>query len=131
MNLLTREQIVAVDDAQYDVIEVPEWGGSVRVRGMSGTQRDAYESLLLEQRGDSRKINLANARSKLVVRCIVDEGGHLLFTDDDVRVLGKKSAKALERVFDKARELSGMSKEDIEKLTENFDDDPSESGTSD
>jgi len=131
MALLTRDDILAVDDQQYEEIEVPEWGGSVKVRGMSGTQRDAYEASIIEQRGNDRKVNLANARAKLVARCLVDEGNHLMFTDDDVRALGRKSARALERVFDKARELSGMSEADVEKLTENFDDDPSEGGTSD
>ena len=131
MALLTRDDIANVDDRQYDEVEVPEWGGSVRVRGMSGTERDAYEASILEQRGNDRKVNLANARAKLVVRCLVDEAGQLLFNADDVRLLGRKSAKALERVFDKARELSGMSEDDVAKLTENFDEDPSDAGTSD
>lgn len=131
MAFLTAEQIRTVDDKQYEDVEVPEWGGTVRVRGMSGTERDAYEASILEQRGNDRKVNLANARAKLVVRCLVDENGALLFTPDDVRVLGRKSAKALERVFDAARRASGMTEADIEKLTENFDDDLSEGGTSD
>lgn len=131
MPLLTRDDILNVDDRQYEEVEVPEWGGSVRVRGMSGTERDSYEASILEQRGNDRKVNLANARAKLVARCLVDEQGHLMFVADDVRALGRKSAKALERVFDAARALSGMSEEDVEKLTENFDDDPSGEGTSD
>lgn len=131
MAFLTAEQIRTVDDKQYEDVDVPEWGGTVRVRGMSGTERDAYEASILEQRGNDRKVNLANARAKLVVRCLVDENGALLFTPDDVRVLGRKSAKALERVFDAARRASGMTEADIEKLTENFDDDLSEGGTSD
>lgn len=131
MPLLTRDDILNVDDKVYEEIEVPEWGGSVRVRGMSGTDRDAYEASIIEQRGNDRKVNLSNARAKLVARCLVGGDGHLMFTPDDVRALGRKSARALERVFDKARELSGMSDEDVEKLTENFGDDPSESGTSD
>lgn len=131
MAFLTADQIREVDDKQYEDVDVPEWGGTVRVRGMSGTERDAYEASIIEQRGNDRKVNLANARAKLVVRCLVDENGALLFTPDDVRVLGRKSAKALERVFDAARRASGMSEADIEKLTENFDADPSEGGTSD
>jgi hypothetical protein len=48
-----------------------------------------------------------------------------------VRALGRKSAAPIERIFDVARKLSGMSDEDIEKLTENFGSDPSDGGTSD
>lgn len=129
--LLTRDDILGVDDKVYEDIEVPEWNGSVRVRGLSGTQRDDYESSIIQQNGNDRKVNLTNARAKLVARCLVDEGGHLLFTLDDVRALGRKSARALERVFDKARELSGMAEGDVERLAENFDDDRSDGGTSD
>lgn len=131
MTLLTREQIVEVDDAQFEDIDVPEWGGQVRVLGMTGTQRDSYEASILEQKGGERRVVLANARAKLVQRCLVGEDMRPLFTPDDVRALGRKSAIALERVFDKARALSGMSEKDMEKLVENFDDDPNDEGTSD
>lgn len=131
MTLLTRDDILSVDDKVFEDIEVPEWGGTVRVRGMSGQQRDDYEASIIQQNGNDRKVNLSNARAKLVARCLVDESGALLFATDDVRALGRKSARALERVFDKARELSGMSEQDVENLAENFGDDPSGEGTSD
>lgn len=131
MALLSRDDILNVDDKVFEDIEVPEWGGEVRVRGMSGAQRDDYEASILQQNGGDRKVNLANARAKLVARCLVDGDGRLLFTADDVRALGRKSARALERVFDKARELSGMTERDVESLAENFGDDPSDDATSD
>lgn len=131
MTLLTRDQIVEVDDAQFEDIEVPEWGGTVRVVGMTGSQRDAYEASIIEQKGGERRVVLANARAKLVQRCLVGEDMRPLFSREDVSILGRKSAIALERVFDKARALSGMSEEDMEKLVENFDDDPNDEGTSD
>lgn len=130
-NYLSRDAIVSVDDRQYDDIEVPEWGGTVRVRGMSGAQRDDYETSIIEQRGNDRKVNLRNARAKLVARCIVDEAGMTIFTSEDVPALGRKSAVALERVFDAARRLSGMTEGDVERLAENFEDDPSGDVTSD
>lgn len=130
-NYLGREDILATDDRQYNDIEVPEWGGTVRVRGMSGTQRDEYEASIIEQRGSDRKVNLRNARAKLVARCIVDGDGRTIFTSDDVSALGRKSAVALERVFDEARRLSGMTEGDVERLAENFEDDPSAGDTSD
>lgn len=128
---LGREAILDADDQQYDVVECPEWGGKVRVRGLSGTQRDAYEGSLIKGNGADRQMNLANARAKMVVLAIVDENGRQVFTGDDVRALGRKSAKALERVFDKARELSGMTQEDVDKLTENFGGDPNDDAISD
>ncbi len=119
MDLLTRDQILAAQDLQQEEVAVPEWGGHVLVRGLTGRQRDAYEATIISQRGTDVKMNLSNARAKLVARSIVDADGKLLFGDDDVTALSNKSAAALERVFSVAQRLSGMSKEDIEELTKN------------
>lgn len=131
MPLLSKSDILAVDDRQVEDIEVPEWGGEVRMRGLTGKQRDSYEASILDQRGGERKVVLANARAKLVALCAIDENGTRLFSGDEVSQLGNKSAVALERLFDAARRLSGMSERDLEKLTENFDDDPSADAISD
>lgn len=131
MPLLSKSDILAVDDRQVEDIEVPEWGGEVRMRGLTGKQRDSYEASILDQRGGERKVVLANARAKLVALCAIDENGTRLFSGDEISQLGNKSAVALERLFDAARRLSGMSERDLEKLTENFDDDPSDGDTSD
>jgi len=128
---LGRDAILDADDRNFDVVECPEWGGKVRIRGLSGTQRDAYEQSLIQGNGNDRKLNLANARAKMVVLAVVDESGRPIFSADDVRALGRKSAVPIERIFDAARRLSGMTQEDVDKLTENFGADPSGEGTSD
>lgn len=128
---LGRDAILDADDVQYDVVDCPEWGGKVRIRGLSGTQRDAYEASLMAAGGADKKLNLANARAKMCVLAIVDDNGRPIFSADDVRQLGRKSALPIERIFDAARRLSGMSQEDVDRLTENFGADPTGEGTSD
>lgn len=120
MALLSREAILEADDTRYETVECPEWGGDVRLKSIRGTQRDAYEASLVEERGNSRKMNLRNARAKLIILCAVDESGRALFTSEDLRQLGNKNAAPLDRLFDAARKLAGMSEEDVKELTENF-----------
>lgn len=117
--LLTRDQILGADDLKREVVDVPEWMGEVLVRGLDGAERDAYEATIINQRGTDVKMNLANARAKLVQRSIIDESGALLFDESDVKRLAKKSAAALQRVYDVAARLSGLTKEDIDELTKN------------
>jgi len=117
---LTRSDILEADDTRYETVACPEWGGDVRLRSISGAKRDAYESSLMEERGGSRKMNLRNARAKLIILTAVDEDGRPLFTADDLRALGAKNAAPLDRLFDAARKLAGMSDDDVEKMTENF-----------
>lgn len=131
MPFLTRDQIVEADDTRYDVVACPEWGGEVRLKSISGTKRDAYEASLIEERGGSRKMNLRNARAKLIILTACDETGRPLFMSEDLRALGSKNAAPLDRLFDAARALTGMSDDDVEKLTENFGETDDEGESSD
>lgn len=119
---LSRDAILGADDVQAEDVDVPEWGGAVRVRGMSGAQRDAFEASLIQQpqRNGKRpqQVSMENIRAKLCAWCIVNDGGERLFTDDDIAALGAKSGAALSRVFDVAMRLSGMSAGDVDELAE-------------
>lgn len=125
--LLTRDQILEAEDLEQEVVEVPEWGGSVLVRGMTGIERDAFESSLVKGKGKNASVNMQNIRAKLVAASVVDQDGQKLFNDQDVHALGKKSAAALDRVFAVAQRLSGVTKQDVEDLAKNLPDDQSDS----
>jgi len=131
VSLLTRDAILGADDRPTVDVEVPEWGGTVRVRGLSGAERDAYEVALAGVRPDgSRRLNLVNVRARLIAMTVVDEDGARMFTDADAEALGAKSGTAMQRVFETAQHLSGLTDEDVEELAEGFALAPSEPGTS-
>ena len=134
--VLTRDAIRAVDARKIESVEVPEWGGSLFVRGLSGSDRDAFEMAMIEQKkGKRQEINLRNLRAKLVVRAVVDSDDPAtakpLFSPEDVDWLGKKSAAALQRVYAVAQRLSGLSNEDVEELTEELGEEESDGSGSD
>ena len=128
--LLSKAAILAAQDLSTEVVEVPEWGGSVMVRAMTGRQRDVFESVIYKVKGKDVQLNIANVRAELVSRTVVDEGGTLLFSPEDVAALGDKSAAALDRIYAVAQRLSGITKNDIAELTENFTDGQSDDSTS-
>jgi hypothetical protein len=97
-------------------IDLPELGGYVWVQGMSGTDRDHWEKSLVVGRGKRRDVNTENVRAKLAVRCLVDEAGVRLFDDGDVHPLGRLRVDVLNRIFEAAQRLSGVSDEDIDEL---------------
>lgn len=132
MSVLSRDAILYAVDIKTEDVAVPEWGGTVRVKAMTGAERDAYESSVVQMRSDGTKaVNLENLRGRLVALTCVDENGERLFTDADAIALGSKSAAALERVFDVARKLSGLTDNDVEELAEGFGDAPNDGSTSD
>lgn len=125
MGLLTRDSILAAEDLRTERVAVPEWGGAVCIRTLTGLERDAFEATWYEGRGTSRRENFANLRARLVVLTAVDESGARLFNEDDTKALGAKNAAALDRCFAVAQRLSGLSAKDVEDLAGN-----SESGLS-
>jgi hypothetical protein len=119
MDQLTREGILAISDIQRETVDVPEWKGTVLVQGLTGDERDDFEATCVQGRGRKTEVNLRNFRAKLVVRACRDAEGQRLFGDDDAPALGRKSAAAINRVFEVAARLSGLTEEDMEELAGN------------
>lgn len=128
MALLTKQQIIEANDIKFEDVEVPEWGGSVRVCCLTGTQRDAWEMSIFGTSGEDR--NMDNTRSKMICRCVVDEEGNYLFEEKDIPALGKKSAAALDRVFEVCQRLNRLTKGDMDELVGNSKEGPIEDSTS-
>jgi hypothetical protein len=119
MALLSKKQIIESDDLKSEIVAVPEWGGDVKVRVMTGTERDAFEASIFDSKGKDSKVNLKNLRAKLIVLTVISDTGEKLFTDADVETLGGKSAKALDRVFAVAQKINGIGQKEVEELTKN------------
>jgi hypothetical protein len=122
--MLTRDMILQSVDIVTEELSVPEWGGSVMIKGMTAAERDEFESVMM-QRTRGRKgameyeLNTREARARIAALCIVDDKGERLFSLNDVKALGQKSAAALDRVYDVATRLSGIGERDVEELVKN------------
>lgn len=117
----TAEEIFDIDDMRVEVVAVPAWGGKkVRLKMMSAAERDEFEASTVEMKRGKQKPNLANLRARLVARCIVNAQGDRIFQSGDVARLGRKSAQALDYLFQKCQELNGFTEQDIEDLVEDF-----------
>ena len=114
--VLTRDEIADVQDLGIERVHVPEWGGDLYVRGMTGRERDAFLAGALDGKGN---VDLHNMTAKLVASTTVDEAGQRIFSEADVEMLAAKSAAALSRIFTIASRLSGISREDVEGLGKN------------
>ncbi len=116
MGILSREALLNATAPPAQTVAVPELNGEVVVRGMTGTERDAFEASLIEGRGKKRDLNMKNLRAKLVAYCCVDEAGKRIFTESDVDALGTIRADVLNKLFTVAQKLSGITEEDAEDL---------------
>lgn len=121
MARLSRDAVFSATDFTWEDVEVPEWGGIVRVRSLSGKERDEYVTQMYAQNSKGKvRANLTNLTARLVVLCCIDEQNNQLFEPEDVHALGRRNAAALARIFDVAQRLSGLTDEDVEELAEGF-----------
>ena len=117
---LTKDQILEANDLQSESVTVPEWGGDVLVRTMTGADRDAFEASMITTLPDgTRKPNMTNMRAKLVALTVVDQAGNRVFDVSDVDRLSLKSASALERVFNAAQRINGLGAQAEETAAKN------------
>lgn len=125
-HLLSREEILNAEDRVRELVDVPEWSGSVWVRSLEGIERDRLESSFVRYGRTTKGALQADfntsandvVRARLCAMTIVDEEWRNLFTESDLLILTHKSAAALDRVFQVAQRLSGISTEDVEVLKE-------------
>lgn len=113
---LNRETILNANDIKTEEVNVPEWGGAVLVKSLTGAEKDRYEQSIYSVKDGA---NYNNIRSKLVALCICDEELKPVFQSADIDALGQKSAAALDRVFQAAQKLSALSASDVEELEKN------------
>jgi hypothetical protein len=115
--LLNREAILAAQDIKSEDVDVPEWGGSVRVRMMTGSERDGVLARLVGAMDAGERST--RYRSALLAACLVGEDGVALFGPDEVAQLAGKSATALDRVFKVAERLNDASPVAVEAAEKN------------
>ena len=122
---LSHAQILEADDLPTEWVATPEWAPKksdaarcgVFVRTMTATERDGFEVSCLNAKG--KATNLQNLRARLCALCIVDAEGQRIFDATEAGDLGKKSGQVLDRVFDKAQRLNGITKADVDELAGN------------
>ena len=99
-----RDKILGTCDLSKTSVEVPEWGCTVHLRSMSGTDlmrirgcKDGYDQDVMT-----------------VCLCTVDETGRRVFEDTDFAALKGKSISAINRIVRAAVALNKMRAEDVE-----------------
>ena len=109
---LTLQEIMAAQDRTPVEVEVPEWGGAVYVVGMSGDDRDRFDSTWgakLNAATDDGPVDMSGLRALVVSKTLCNTEGVLLIQrESEVTQLGRKSSAALDRIFALGCKLSGI-----------------------
>jgi hypothetical protein len=117
MSFLSKSDLVSIKLKTLDVV-IPEYG-TVRIREMTGKQRDSFE--FDAARGQKRDNDFRKMRAKIVVASVVEEDGSLMFTEDDVDTVNEKiPARVLDLLFTSILAFNGMSQQAADELEKNL-----------
>ena len=115
MKKLSKDDIFKADDLPTKDMDIPEWGGTLTIRTLTGAERDEWESAFVNQ----DKIDIRGLKSRLVQLTTMNGDGQQMFTKADLQKINGKSASVIDRIFQVSQRLSGLTKEDAEELVEN------------
>lgn len=121
--ILNRDAILGANDLPFEDVNVPEWGGSVRVRTMNGMERDEFRVAVADGAEGQTPMGLFEAA--MLAACVVDEAGARVFSISDVAALRIKSAAVLDRVAAVAMRINGLAQGAQQEAAKNSESDQS------
>lgn len=119
MEFLTRDQVMQANDMVTEEVPVPEWGGKILVRTLTGIELNQFQQDSMAPKGSKKAADLHNSYARLIALCAIDAQGQRLFYPKDVELLGEKSAAALSRVAQVCMRINNLTQEDVEELAKN------------
>jgi hypothetical protein len=99
--LLGIDEIVEAQDIQFTEVEVPEWGGTIRLGSL-----DAGELINFIEANDGPAKR--NAGLRLIIKSLVNEDNKRIGTDAHLEHFKKKNAKVCSRLVDEILKLNGL-----------------------
>jgi len=101
-----REKIRKAQDRTSQIVEVPEWGVTVEVRSMTGSQRSAIVTALTSDEDNKMEALWGG----MLVSCVYDpETGDPVFKEDDAEwLLNEKSSTVLDRLSNVCLQVAGI-----------------------
>ena len=111
--MLTREQIAAADDRPERVVEVPEWGGAIRIKALS---LRAWQDAMDEATNGNGKIDERKASVLTLMGAIVEPQ----LEAADIELLRSKSTTVVGRLMGEIASLSGIDEETLKEAEATF-----------
>lgn len=110
--ILTLEQVLEAPDLEEREVEVPEWGGSVKIRSFSkAAQQDLRRKAMVKNELDTDRLEML-----MFIHGVVEPQ----FTEEHYEALRQKSAGAIDRVLRAILELSGLTREAVDQAKRLF-----------
>jgi len=103
--MLSRDEFLKPRRPPFEVVEIPELGGSVVVQGMTVSMRDRFLKKLAADRETDLSIGYTTL---LLLWSLADDNGQPLFKIEDAALLGNLPSSITEALVIAAESVSGL-----------------------
>lgn len=116
--ILSKKDILDINDREYVDMEISKWGGSVRIYVMSLRERMALENLVGSKvnKKDSKVESVSAQQEKIMYLlriCLKDKEGNNMFDEKEISKLLDKDSKIVYRIFEKCIEVNHLGSADV------------------
>lgn len=118
-HMLTKDAFLKNISLRKVVCDLPEIGGSVTVRELSGRSLLAYNERI-KKMGETTEIGETQSldlMALLISLTVINDDGTLMFTEDEAKQLADGSLTTMLMLSQKAMEVSGINTEAIAEVT--------------
>ena len=106
--------IRVADDLEIREVDVPEWGGKVRIRQMTADKMTEFYEDNFDLTAGGATLTDRRFMTKLVAQTLVDENDAPFFGDDDgPAILSDKSFAVISRLANVAIEINRLDEETV------------------
>lgn len=117
LRILTYEDIVAAEDIQSRTLDIPEWGGAVRLRTFT---KDVELAMRAQARGLNGDVDSEKLEMLMLVHGIVEP----VLTIDVIPHLRTKNAAVIDRILTEIVSMNRLGGDAIEKAVATFQEEP-------
>lgn len=110
---LNKHQIFACNDLKESYVDMPEWGGKIKIKALSVQEQLDYDAFLA-----SKPKEVEMALHLIIIACI-DENGNKLFDENDLPLLKKKNSANLFKIVSEILKLNKQDANDVDDLAKN------------
>jgi hypothetical protein len=108
-----KDKIKAAEDQASEMVPVPEWDVTIEIRSMTAGERAKFMGRFV---GGNGNLDFESMYPACLIATAFDpDTGELLFDDTDVVWLKEKNGAILERLAQKAMEMSGLDEKAVDR----------------
>jgi hypothetical protein len=117
--LLSRDVFLQKRERKFETVQIPELGGSVRIKALTSGEQARYEASLRDRNAEFIPGRMMQNRERLIVAACVDEEGQPLFKESDVVHLHENlPCGVASKLCAAIRKVSGMDEDEKRETLE-------------